>query len=176
MTEPGSASVLGSSTIAWWRCGSSFSPFAWMRVIPWRVNTDFKLARGGLDACEELARDLVLPELVADCGECAVQVILDRQHVAGKIGGGVAGRLLQLRFQAPTDVLRLGCRVESLVLRFLELPLKLGEAVVLLKLRRFLRGFVTDFFRLVVQLAVFGHAINLVSAFAVKSTMGTTRA
>ena len=93
-----------------------------------------------------------------------------------KFGGGVAGRLLQLRFQAAADVLRLRRRVESLVICFLELPLKLGEAVVLLQLRRLLRGFVADIFRLVMQLAVFGHAINLVSAFAVKSTMGTTRA
>ena len=32
------------------------------------------------------------------------------------------------------------------------------------------------FLGFLVQLFVFGHAINLVSAFAVKSTMGTTRA
>ena len=49
------------------------------------------------------------------------------------------------------------------------------DAVVLLKLGRALRRFIADFLRFVVQLA-FGHAINLVRALAVKSTMGTTRA
>ena len=38
------------------------------------------------------------------------------------------------------------------------------------------RGFLPNFLGLVVQLVVLNHAINLVSAFAVKSTMGTTRA
>jgi hypothetical protein len=37
-------------------------------------------------------------------------------------------------------------------------------------------GFLADFLRLFVKLFVVHHAINLVSAFAVKSTMGTTRA
>ena len=129
----------------------------------------FELARGRLDACEELARNLVLPELVADCDECAVQVILDRQHVAREIGGGVAGRLLQLRFQAAADVLRLRCRVESLVICFLELPLKLGEAVVLLQLRRLLRGFVADIFRLVMGLRL----AEGIDADAIAQRLGT---
>jgi hypothetical protein len=52
--------------------------------------------------------------------------------------------------------------------------------IVLGHFRRGLGRFLADFLGLVVQLFfVFGrvhHAINLVSAFAVKSTMGTTRA
>ena len=61
-------------------------------------------------------------------------------------------------------------------MRFLELLLELGDTVVLGQLGRAVRRFLADFLGFVVQLFVFGHAINLVSAFAVKSTMGTTRA
>ena len=61
-------------------------------------------------------------------------------------------------------------------MRLLELPLELRDAVVLGDFGRAVRGFLADFLGFVVQFFVFGHAINLVSAFAVKSTMGTTRA
>ena len=52
--------------------------------------------------------------------------------------------------------------------------------IVLGHLGRAVRGFLAKLVGLVVQLLFvlcrLGHAINLVSAFAVKSTMGTTRA
>ncbi len=50
------------------------------------------------------------------------------------------------------------------------------DAVVLGHLGSAFGGFVADFLGLVVELVVLNHAISLVSAFAVKSTMGTTRA
>jgi ribosomal protein L11 methyltransferase len=62
----------------------------------------------------------------------------------------------------------------------LELLLELGDAVVLGKLRRAVGGLLAQLLGFVVQLLfVFRglcHAINLVRALAVKSTMGTTRA
>ena len=58
------------------------------------------------------------------------------------------------------------------------LPPELRHMVVLGDLGSAVRGRLADFLRLLVQMfVVLGrHAINLVSAFAVKSTMGTTRA
>ena len=44
------------------------------------------------------------------------------------------------------------------------------------QLGRVLRGLLAELLGFVVQLFVLGHAINLVRALAVKSTMGTTRA
>ena len=48
--------------------------------------------------------------------------------------------------------------------------------VVLGHFGRAVRRLLAQVLGFVVQLSVFAHAINLVSAFAVKSTMGTTRA
>ena len=45
-----------------------------------------------------------------------------------------------------------------------------------LQFGRLLGGFLAQILGLVVQFPVVNHAINLVRAFAVKSTMGTTRA
>jgi hypothetical protein len=111
---------------------------------------------------------------------CAFEVILDRQHVAREARRGVARRLILLRLQPAAHVLRFGRSVEGLRLRLLELLFEFRNAVVLGDFRSAFGRFLADFLRGLVQLFfVFGcfcHAINLVSAFAVKSTMGTTRA
>ena len=125
---------------------------------------------------EELACDLVAAQLLVDRGERPVEVVLDRQHVAPELRGGIARRLLLFGFEPAADILRLRRGVKRLALRLLELPLELGDMVVLGKLWRILRGLLADLLGFLVQLFVFGHAINLVRAFAVKSTMGTTRA
>ena len=87
---------------------------------------------------------------------------------------------LERSFNRAANILRLGGRIERLRFRFLELLLELCDAVVLGDLGRILRRFPAQLLRVVVQLLfVFRgvhHAINLVSALAVKSTMGTTRA
>lgn len=145
-------------------------------MTPLRVNTASSSRAVEFDPGEELARDLVRAKLVADCSKRPVEVILDRQHVAGELRRCIGRRLLLLRFQPPAHVLHLGRRIERLVIRFGELLLKLGDLVVLLQLGQILRRFVAKVFGVVVQFSVVNHAINLVSALAVKSTMGTTRA
>ena len=72
--------------------------------------------------------------------------------------------------------MRLGGGVERLGLGVLQLALKLGETVVLGELGRLRGGFLADVLGFVVQILVFVHFMNLVRAWAVKSTMGTTRA
>ena len=98
------------------------------------------------------------------------------EHVAGKAGRRIAGRLDLLGLQPAAHILRLGGGVERLGLGLLELALKLGEAVVLGKLGRLRGGFLADVLGFVVQIFVIVHFMNLVRAWAVKSTMGTTRA
>ena len=57
---------------------------------------------------------------------------------------------------------------------------KLGDMIMLRHFGRAVGGLLAKLIGFVVQLVFvlgrFGHAISLVSAFAVKSTMGTTRA
>ena len=57
-----------------------------------------------------------------------------------------------------------------------ELPLELRDAVMFRNFRGALGGFAADFLRFVFQSFVLDHAISLVRAFAVKSTIGMTRA
>src|SRR3954452_11378155 len=102
-------------------------------------------------------------------------MILDRKHVARELRRCIARRLILLRLQTPPHVLRLSRGVKRLAFQLFELLFELRDMVVLGDLRRALRSLLADFLRLLVQLFVFAHAINLVSAFAVKSTMGTTR-
>ena len=106
----------------------------------------------------------------------ALEMVLDRQHVARELARGISRRLLLLLLEAAAHVLDLGRGIERLRIRLLELRFELGDAVVLGKLGRAVGGFLAQLLGFVVQLFVFGHAINLVSALAVKSTMGTTRA
>src|SRR6185312_7174755 len=110
--------------------------------------------------------------------EGAIEMVLDRQHVARKASRGIACRLLKLLLQPAAHVLGLGRGVERVRPRLLELLFELGDMVVLGDLGRFVRGLLAKLLGFVVQLLLgrFGHAISLVSAFAVKSTMGTTRA
>ena len=107
-------------------------------------------------------------------------MVLDRQHVAGKSGGRVARRLLKLLLEPAADVLSLRGRVKRLLVRFLELRFELRDAVMLRDLGRAVGRLLAEllgvFVKLLFVLGCFHHAINLVSAFAVKSTMGTTRA
>ena len=107
-------------------------------------------------------------------------MVLDRQHVARERRRGIARRLLHLRFETPAHILRLRRGVERLGLGLLELLFELGDMVMFRQLRRASRRFLADFLGLFMQMVFifrcFCHAINLVSAFAVKSTMGTTRA
>ena len=77
---------------------------------------------------------------------------------------------------APARVLRFGSGVQCLAVGLFEQPLELRHAIVLGDLRGAFGRFLADFLGLLVEFFVFAHAINLVSAFAVKSTMGTTRA
>ena len=130
---------LGISIIAWCRCGSSCSPTDLIRLTPLRCEHRFELARGRFDPGEELARHLVGAQLVAHRGERAVEMVLDRQHVAREPSGGIARRLLQLLLQPATHVLGLGGGVERLGFRLLELLLELGDAVVLGDFGRVLR-------------------------------------
>ena len=98
---------------------------------------------------------------------------MSRAKPRRRIGRG----LLLLRLQPAAHVLDLGSGVKRLGVRFLELLLELRDAVVLGNFGRALGGFAADFLGFVVQsVFVLDHAINLVRAFAVKSTMGTTRA
>ena len=61
--------------------------------------------------------------------------------------------------------------------KLIKLPLKLRYAVVLRDFGRSFRGFAADFLRLFLKpVVVIVHAINLVRALAVKSTIGLTRA
>ena len=103
-------------------------------------------------------------------------MIFNRQHIAREVGRCVGGRLLLLGLEAPADILDLGRGIECLAVRFLQLALELRDAVVLRDLGRFLGGFAADFLRFFVQFLVLDHAINLVRALAVKSTIGMTRA
>jgi hypothetical protein len=86
----------------------------------------------------------------------------------------------KLGLEATPDVLRLGSSVERVLLRLVELPFEVGDVIVLGDFRRAVRGLLAQLVGLLVELVFVlrshGHAINLVSAFAVKSTMGTTRA
>ena len=86
-----------------------------------------------------------------DGGQRAIDMILDRQHVAGERGRGIARRLLHLGFEPAAHVLRLGGRIERLGLRFLELPFELGDVVVLGHLGSAFSRFPADVLRLVVQ-------------------------
>jgi hypothetical protein len=149
---PGSASSLGTSSIAWWRCGSSFAP-------------------GRLDAGDERLHPLVFAQLLWDRGERAFEIVLHAQHLAGEGGRGIlrGGDLLLL--QPAAHVLGLGLRVERVLADLLKLLLKLAEPVDVQ-----LAAVEVDFaFQLYLGFFLV-HPINLVSAFAVKSTMGTTRA
>ena len=129
---------------------------------------------------QQLAGNLVGTQLVADRRERAIEMVLDGKHVARELRGGVTGRLILLGFQPSTDVLGFCRGIQCLRLRLLELTLQFCDAVVLGDLRRAFGRLLADFFRFLVKVSVvlrsFCHAINLVSAFAVKSTMGTTRA
>ena len=113
------------------------------------------------------------------------QAIVQASALARLSGGEVRVFHLQERepskagtasFETTADVLRLRRRIERLRFRFFDLPFQIGDVIVLGELGRALRGLLADFLGFFVQFFVFGHAINLVSAFAVKSTMGTTRA
>ena len=65
-----------------------------------------ELARRGFNPGEELRRGLVGAELVADRRQRALDMILDRQHVARERGRGIARRLFLLRFEPAANVLR----------------------------------------------------------------------
>ena len=139
-----------------------------------------EFAQRRFDSGEELAGNLVAAQLLGDRGQRALEMILDRQHVSRESRSGIARRLVLLGLKAAPDVLRFGGRVKRLGFRFLELPFELGDAIMLRDFGSTLGRLLTDLFRLFVQfffvLRGVCHAINLVSALAVKSTMGTTRA
>ena len=104
-------------------------------------------------------------------------MVLDRQHVAGEAGGGIGSRVRHFLFHPSARVLQLGGGVERLGIGVVQLLLQLGQQVVLGQFRRLGRGLLADLLGLVAQLVIIvDHAIHLVSAWAVKSTMGTTRA
>ena len=117
-----------------------------------------ELARGGLDPGEEVARRLVGAKLVGHRGQRAVEMVLDRQHVAREPARRIGRRLGLLGLQPAAHVLRLGGRVERLAVGLLERLLELGQAVVLGQLGRRLGGFLADFLRFVVQLFVVGRS------------------
>ena len=146
---------------------------ALMRVTPLRCST-------ASSSRAVASRGLGGAKLVVHRGERAIVMVLDRQHVAREAGGSIARRLLLLGLQPAADILRLRRGIERLRLGLLELALELGDPVMLRDLGRPLGRLLADFLRFLVQmLFVFRgvvHAINLVRAFAVKSTMGTTRA
>ena len=95
---------------------------------------------------------LSLPEFVADRDECAVEMILDRQHVAREIGRGIARRLLQLRFQAAADVLRLRGRIERLAFASSSCRSSSAKRSCSASSGASSGGFVADLFRFVVNL------------------------
>ncbi len=147
-----------------------------MRLIAMTREHLVELARGGFDSGEELARDLVRAQLVVHGRQGPVDMILDRQHVASELRRRIARRLLLLGFEPAADILGVRGGIKDLAVRLRELFFQLRDAIVLGKFGRVLRSFLADLLGVVVQLFVFAHAISLVSAFAVKSTMGTTRA
>ena len=104
-------------------------------------------------------------------------MVLDRQHVAREAGGGIGFGVGQLLFHPPPRILQLGGGIEHLRIGILQLLVQLGELIMLPELGRFRRGLGANLLGFLVQLVVIVvHAIHLVRAWAVKSTMGTTRA
>ena len=131
------------------------------------------------NTCKELCGRLVGSKLLADRRQSPVEMVLDRQHVPCEVRRRISPRVCDFLLHPPPDVLDFGSRIERVRPRFLELPFELSELVMLLDFRSAVGGLLAKLLGLVVQLLfVFRvyHAINLVSAFAVKSTMGTTRA
>ena len=100
-----------------------------------------------------------------------------REHVAREAGHRIGRGLRLFGLEPAAHVLRLGRGVERLRLGLLQLALELGDAVVLGKLGRGGGRLGADGFGFVVEVVLFiDHCIYLVKAWAVKSTMGTTRA
>ena len=93
-------------------------------------------------------------------------VITEDRHVVGN----------QLRLEPPPYILRLGMGIKRLVVGLLQLFQQVRNAVMLGQLRRIRRSFFPNIFGFLVQVFFVHHLINLVRAWAVKSTMGTTRA
>ena len=106
----------------------------------------------------------------------ALQVIAHAQHVAGEAGRGIAARVGHFLVHPAPRILQLGRCVERLAPELLELGFERFQPVVLGQLGRARSGFLAQRLGFVVQVFFVVHAINLVSAFAVNTTMGTTRA
>ena len=149
----------------------------WMLCL-W--NTRFELAGGGFDSGQELGRGRVGPQILADRGQCAVEMILDGKHVAREPRRRIIACIGNIPLHAPAHVLDFCRRVQRFRVGVIELLFEFANAVMLGHFGRGIGRLLAKLLRLVVKLLfVLGsldHAINLVSAFAVKSTMGTTRA
>ena len=121
-----------------------------------------QFARGGLDPGEKICGGLVGAQFVRHGGQRAVEIVLDREHVAGETGRGIIGRLDFLGLQTAADILGIGGGVERLGRQILDLPLELGDTVMLGQFGRGGRSLGADIFGFVVE--IFVHCINLVSA------------
>ena len=119
----------------------------------------------------------VVPKLLGNRAERPLKVILDGEHVASELRGRIVRSMLLFRFQPAAHVLDFRGSVKRLAVRFLQGRLELRNAVVLGDFGRTFSGFAADFLRFFSKLVVvLVHAISLVRAFAVKSTIGMTRA
>ena len=103
-------------------------------------------------------------------------MVAHREHVAREARHGVGRCLLLVGFEAAADVLRFGGGIKRLRARLFQLALERGVTVVLGQFGRVRSGFGADRIGFVVEVFRFVHCIYLVKAWAVKSTMGTTRA
>jgi hypothetical protein len=115
---------------------------------------------------------LVRPQLLRHRGERAIEIVLHAQHVAREAGRRVIGRALLVLLEPAADILGLGLGVQHLLPRALDFFLKLRNALLVIAFRVEIDRVVN----VLVQCLFFVHANNLDNAFAVKSTMGTTRA
>ena len=131
------------------------------------------LAAGRLEARDETLQLVVLAKLGGDRGQSALQIVLHRKHVAREGGGGIGGRVDLLLLQPAADVLRLGLGIKDVLADLLQFGLQCAQPIEAAFRGRLGRLFGAGFFDVRFVLA---HAINLESALAVKSTMGTTRA
>src|SRR5690606_39239377 len=78
-------------------------------------------------ARDEALQLLVLAQLGRNRVERAGEIVRDGQDIAREGRGGVGARVGQLLLQAPADILRLGQRVERLLLGGGQLVLQRGD-------------------------------------------------
>gem|GEM_PF-3722906 len=97
-----------------------------------------KVALGQLHALDEGLDGLIVAQLRRQALQRTLDVVGDRQHVAGEAGDAVGTRIRHLALGTPTQVLHLRKRAQQLVLEVVALVDKVFErlALGLLLLRR----------------------------------------